>query len=780
MAKAIGIDLGTTNSVAGFKKLQVEIVPNAEGDLLTPSVVASQVSKGLFKKNELFVVGKHARQWLAQDPENTVISIKRLMGRDFNDPEVQRLLQERRFSYKIKKLEHGSENSVAVLLRGKEYTPEEISSKIVGKIRDDCERQLGDKVDYAVVTVPAYFNDKQTHVTRLAAARAGLKVQRLLPEPTAAAISFGVDNLTSGEAQTILVFDFGGGTLDISILTIRDGQFIEQGKGGDMWMGGDDIDALIGQHVYRQTEREYGIDSLATLVDGLPEDKRNRFLSELKQKVETAKIQLSEREKTVIEILGLLQEADGDIVDVEVELTREQLELLLSPLAERAVMLVNKVIADTNFDLDLIDRVVMVGGSSSIPLIVRKIKGLFGESKVLTHPRPMLAIAEGAAIMAHRLADHYECPGCGQEVLHHDETCGHCQFDLLSDLAKTGVVAIVHTTSHDYFLALEDGSDHLLVPQHTPLPFRTQAVFRLVDPEQNLAHFKFYNRIDERRESIGDLWLSFDIDEGVDEKAEGEAQKLDVEEPPEVELDFEIDEDNLITVVASLKNRPKVKIGRTLSRGKRDEKLFLDMEETIDKINQEGRDYYVSYEFLQRSIALAATVNKIIDPETGEENVETSQQAEQMLEVAKQLLEQNETPSSNGFYAESVLGRYAFALSAGAQEKIKEKLGYFQKVNTHGSLGQILKARDALMKEVDQNYVATQLKDVDDALDIVSVEDPAQAPRLEQCAYDLRQAVIKGDKEAYLRIVKEVEPELRRVFFKEKQKKLRIWKEIRR
>ena len=761
MSKAIGIDLGTTHSAAGLKKLQVEIIANAEGDLLTPSVVALQ--------KQTFVVGKYARQWFAQDPENTVTSIKRLMGRHFNDPEVQKLLQENRFSYTVKPLTTGSEHSLAVQLNGQEYTPEEISSKIIAKICADCEKALGDTVEYAVVTVPAYFNDKQTHVTRLAAARAGLKVQRLLPEPTAAAISFGVEYIESAAVQTILVFDFGGGTFDISILTIRDGQFIEQGKGGDMWMGGDDIDALIVHYVYKQTEETYSIESLATLVDMLPKDKRNRFLSELKQKVETAKIVLSEREKTVIEILGLLKDRDGDIIDIEVALTRQAFEELLMPLADKSVSLVKDVIAATDFDLALIDKVVMVGGSSSIPLIAQKMQALFGHDKVFVHPRPMLAITEGAAIMAHRLADHYECPGCGASVVRDISICGSCQFDLATAMTKTGVVSIVHTTSHDYFLVLEKGEEHLLVAQNTPLPFQTQATFRLVDPEQNLAHFKFFNRTGTLRESIGDLWLSFDMDEGEEEPTI---------EPSEVVLDFDINEDNIITVAASLKNRPHVKIGRTLSRGKGDEKLFLELEQTIDRSNQEGWDYYVSYEFLQRSIVLATTINQMIDPHTGEEDPQLREKARFMLDVAQQLMAMKETPSSNGYYAEGLLMRYGFALTESASEPLQKALQIFQEANAHGSVEIILAARDRLMKEVNQNYVATLLKDVDDAAEMLAAEDPGKAPRLEQYSYDLTQAVVKGDRERYNRLAKEVQPELNRIFSAEKSRKFHIWKEI--
>ena len=778
MAKAIGIDLGTTNSAAGIKTLQVEIIPNREGELLTPSVVACHMDPGLFNKKERCVVGKYAWQWLTQDPENTAVSIKRLMGRNVSDPEVQRLIEEKRFSCQVQALSAGSDQSVAVVLNGKEYTPEELSSKIIQKIRADCEKQLGDKVEYAVVTVPAYFNDKQTHVTRLAAARAGLKVLRLLPEPTAAAISFGIDNLLPGETQTILVFDFGGGTFDISILTVRDGQFIEQGKGGDMWMGGDDIDALITHYLYQQTEHEYSLDSLDTLVDRLPTDKRNRFLSELKQKVEAAKIQLSERDKTVIEILGLLQDKDGDILDIEVVLTRQKFEELLLPFVDKAIDLVKSIISTTHFELDLIDQVVMVGGSSAIPLMLAKIKALFGDSKVLLHPRPMLAITEGAAIMAHRLADHYECPSCGQQVKRDDASCHACQFDLATDLSKSSVVGIIHTTSHDYFLKLEDGSDHLLAPKHTPLPFHTQVAFQLMDAEQNLAHFTFFNTNHTNKESIGDLWLSFILDDEEEEEEEG-AELEQASKTVEVLLDFEIDENNIITAAASLKNRADVKVGRTLSRGKRDEQLFLELEQIINRINQEETDYYVAYEFLQRSIPLAASINQIIDPETGEENITISQQAESMLAVAKELLRMHEAPSSNGYYVESLLKHYKFAFSDAAYTKLSSMLNVFNKTNGQAPVQSILTARDELMQEAHQNHVAAFLKYVDDALDVIATVHPAQAPRLEQYAYDLSLAVRHGDQEGYVRLAKEIRPELKRIFSEEHKKKFHIWKELR-
>jgi len=210
MSKAIGIDLGTTNSVVAIKKINTDIILNSEGDQLTPSVVSMQVLP-IYKKN-VILVGKPALDWMLQDPGNTITSIKRLMGRGYSDPEIQALLAVKRFAYHLKAIENASENSLCVTLNQQEYTPEQISAIILEKLKKDSEQKQNESIEYAVVTVPAYFNDKQKMATRRAVALAGLKVQRLLPEPTAAAISFGVDNLKNEEAKTVLIYDLGGGT----------------------------------------------------------------------------------------------------------------------------------------------------------------------------------------------------------------------------------------------------------------------------------------------------------------------------------------------------------------------------------------------------------------------------------------------------------------------------------------------------------------------------------------------------------------------------------------
>jgi len=701
-----------------------------------------------------------------------VVSVKRLMGRSFADEDVQRLLQEGRYAYTVKPLAAGSSHSLAVVLDGEEYRPEQISGEILAKLKRDCEAQLGETVEHAVVTVPAYFNDKQKRATRMAAAIAGLKVQRLLLEPTAAAISFGVDDLGEGESETVLVFDMGGGTFDISVLTIAEGRFIEQGKGGDMWMGGDDIDHLVTDYVYRETEEENEIPSLRELVERLPAAEKNRFLGDLRNGVETAKIRLSTEKSAVIEVLGMLKDSDGDILDVEVELTREGFEALLEPFAERALELTKQVLASIRFEPDLIDRVVMVGGSSCIPLIVEKMSGLFGEDKVLVHRRPLLAIAEGAAILAHRLSDSYECPGCGQQVVQTDKVCSACGFDLVQDLVGKGVLDIVHSTSHDYYLELEDGSDHLLVERNMPLPFKTQVAFRLIHPEQRLAHFRFYNLVNEERESIGDLWLSFDPGEDSKESA----SETDVRE---VLLDFEIDEDNLITVGASLKDRPEVRVSRTLSRGNADERLFLGLEEAIARVNDEEHEYFTKYDFLYRSGEIARVINGVIDPETGAENAKTSKDAARRLKVAADLVEREESPMSNLFYFDELLTSYGALLDKKQRERLTKRVETLRSRNQTGTTEEILLARDRAHQETENYPVLGILMSVGDAAEAMAETDPPKAPRFGKYLRDLRTSLLKNDIGTFTRLTTEIMPEVRAVLQDRDKADLHIHKGVR-
>ncbi len=279
MAHIVGIDLGTTNSVAAFKFAKVEVVKDPEkiGLRYDPKLIRSVVALN----QDHFVVGEQAYR---QEVENVIISIKRLMGRGFADSVVQK--QKDRFSYNISQSSKGTENSLSVWLGNKEYEPEDISAEILKKVVQNSQtyqeqKGIKEKITKAVITVPAYFDDKQRHATQVAATRAGLAGAELLPEPTAAAISYGFKP-DSDDVKTILVYDFGGGTFDSSIVTAAGNQFIESGKAGDLWLGGDDIDDRIIDFVKQQVAEAEDLDNVDGLIAKMPFYQRGNFLRQLK------------------------------------------------------------------------------------------------------------------------------------------------------------------------------------------------------------------------------------------------------------------------------------------------------------------------------------------------------------------------------------------------------------------------------------------------------------------------------------------------------------------
>jgi molecular chaperone DnaK len=280
MKKSIGIDLGTTNSVIVIKDTTVKIIRNNENEELTRSCIGT--------RNEEILVGRTAYQLIKREPVNTILSVKRLMGGAISDKMVQNMIKSPYYKYGITALKGGTDDAVAVVMGGKQYTPEQISAEILKKLKADAEAKLQDEVTHAVITVPAYFTEKQKNATKIAAQLAGLKVKKLLAEPTAAAIAYGVDNIRPGEAKNVLIYDFGGGTFDLSILNIVNGQYIEAGTGGDRWLGGDDIDRKLQQLIINKVQEENGIHDLQELIDKLPDKKRYNFEGEIKIKTEEA------------------------------------------------------------------------------------------------------------------------------------------------------------------------------------------------------------------------------------------------------------------------------------------------------------------------------------------------------------------------------------------------------------------------------------------------------------------------------------------------------------
>lgn len=484
MKKTIGIDLGTTNSVVAFKTRDVEVLRNRENEELTRSCVAL--------KNEQMLVGRHAFNVLASNPENTILSVKRLMGGAISDSMVQQMRNNKDYyRYGIVPLQGGTDDGVAVALGGKQYTPEQISAEILKKLKADAEERLGGEVTHAVITVPAYFTEKQKNATRLAATYAGLKVMRLLAEPTAAALAYGVDTLKAGELQTVVVYDFGGGTFDLSVLNIIDRECLEMGAGGDRWLGGDNLDQALQAYIFKQVEKNYNISSLKHLIESQSAKKRNQILAKLRTEIEKIKIDLSGIQSQSLLLEDLLEDEDGNTIEIDLTITRADFEQIIRPFVEKTVTLTEELLAQMSYTPDMINAFLLVGGSSCIPLVKQLMAERFGADKVRTSKKPMLAIAEGAAMLAQSMGDSYECPNCGIAVPQSASKCPGCGYDVDAEVKGRGVGEVTLTTKHDLYIMTTDRATGQARPERlfekqTPMPASTSRVFRTAADQQQL------------------------------------------------------------------------------------------------------------------------------------------------------------------------------------------------------------------------------------------------------------------------------------------------------
>ena len=371
MGKIIGIDLGTTNSAFAYMVAgKPEVITNAEGDRTTPSVVA------VTKKGER-LVGKVAQRQRVTNPKNTIYGIKRLIGRKYSDKEVQRDLDI--MPYKIVK----KGTAVGVELDGKEYTPEEVSAMILSKIKADAEAFLGEKVTEAIITVPAYFDDSQRQATKDAGKIAGLEVKRIINEPTAAALAYGLE---SKKDEQIVVFDLGGGTFDVSILELGDGVFEVKSTNGDTHLGGEDFDNIIVNYLCDEFKKESGVDIKNDAA----------AMQRVKDEAEKAKKELSSATSTDINLPFLTADAEGP-KHFEYTLTRAKLEELVKPLLDRLAEPVEKALKDAKLKAADIDEIVMVGGMTRMPAVVEKVKSIFGKEP-MQGVNPDEVVAVGAAI----------------------------------------------------------------------------------------------------------------------------------------------------------------------------------------------------------------------------------------------------------------------------------------------------------------------------------------------------------------------------------------------
>jgi molecular chaperone DnaK len=375
MSKIIGIDLGTTNScVAVMEGGSPKVIHSAEGRNVIPSVVDPI-------KN---IVGDVAKRQIVINPKSTIYSAKRLMGRKFSDASVQTDLK--LLPYGIKS---GKNDMAVVEVEGKEFTPQEISAKILAKIKADAEKYLGEPVKQAVITVPAYFDDSQRQATKQAGEIAGLEVMRILNEPTAAALAYGLDKKN---AHTIAVYDLGGGTFDISILELGEGVYEVKATNGDTHLGGDDFDKAIFDYLAEEFKKEHGVDLR----------KDPQALQRLRDAAEKAKIELSSSMEAEINLPFITQGKDGP-VHLVMKLTRAKLEGLVDGLIQRSIDPVKKCLADAKMKVSDINEVVLVGGMTRMPKVVEAVKTFFGkEPNASVNPDEVVAV--GAAVQAGVLA----------------------------------------------------------------------------------------------------------------------------------------------------------------------------------------------------------------------------------------------------------------------------------------------------------------------------------------------------------------------------------------
>ncbi|MFN7114480.1 MAG: molecular chaperone DnaK [Alphaproteobacteria bacterium] len=377
MGKIIGIDLGTTNSaVAIYENDQAKIYENQLGKRTTPSVVALKKTreKGTGEISQEWIIGENAKRGAVANPLNTINGVKRLIGRKYNDAEVQKM--QTLSAYKIVPAPNGD---AWVEVDGKAMSPAEISAKVLRELKEAVEKQLGEPVTEAVITVPAYFNDDQRRATRDAGAIAGLDVKRIINEPTAAALAYGMDKKEGGK---IAVFDLGGGTFDVSILEVMSdkemGTMVQVlSTNGDTFLGGENFDERITEFLVKEINKEHGTD--IDLNDAASRKQYAQQIARIREVAEKAKIELSLQDMSTISLPFLMQDAQNETVNFEMNMTRKQLETLVKDLVEKTLEPCKKALGDAGLKISDLDEIILVGGQTRMPMVVNTVKAFFGK-----------------------------------------------------------------------------------------------------------------------------------------------------------------------------------------------------------------------------------------------------------------------------------------------------------------------------------------------------------------------------------------------------------------
>ena len=575
MSKIIGIDLGTTNSAMSFMEGgKPNIIANAQGSRLTPSVVEED------EKGEI-LVGTPAKNQAVVNPEGTIYSVKRLIGRSWDDPEVKK--DAKLLPFEMRKASNGG---VEVKMGDKWYTPQEISAKVLAKMKKDAEEFLGQDVKEAVITVPAYFDDSQRQATKDAGKIAGLDVKRIVNEPTAAALAYGLDDKKD---QKVAVFDLGGGTFDISILEMGDGVFEVLSTNGDTHLGGDDFDQEIIDYLAKEFEKKEGMD--------LREDKT--ALQRLKEAAEKAKIELSTSEETEVNV-PYITATDKGPKHLKEKLTRSELEKLTNDLIEKTVKPCEKALKDAGLDKKDIDEVLLVGGMTRMPAVVKKVKEIF-DKEPDKGVNPDEVVAQGAAIQAGVL---------GGDVKD---------------------ITLLDVTPLSLGLETLGGVFTKLIERNTTIPVEKKQIFSTA--ADNQPGVEIHVLQGEREMAADNKTLGRFLLDGILPAPRG---------VPQIEVTFSIDANGILNVKAvDLATRKEQKITITASTGLKEDEIEKMVEEA-EKNAKEDKKKRERAEKRNNADSLCFSVEKLISENKDKIDSADKEEMEKKSEELKKLIEKED------------------------------------------------------------------------------------------------------------------------------------------